>query len=53
LVQPFLAKVRSKLFGGSLASGVMAPWRMTSGSALLGIRPSSWNVKTWVPSGAL
>src|SRR5829696_1019308 len=53
LVQPFLAKVRSKADAGSVASGVIAPWRTISGSGLFGTVPSSWKMKVSVPSGAL
>ena len=53
LVQPFLAKVRSKADAGSVASGVIAPWRTISGSRLFGTEPSSWKMKVSVPSGAL
>src|SRR5215212_3845776 len=53
LVQPFLAKVRSKADAGSVASGVIAPWRTISGSRLFGTLPSSLKMKVSVPSGAL
>src|SRR5215203_372630 len=53
LVQPFLAKVRSKADAGSVASGVIAPSRTISGSRLFGTLPSSLKMKVSVPSGAL
>src|SRR3954464_5748714 len=53
LVQPFLAKVRSKAEAGSVASGVIAPWRTITGSRLFGALPSSLKMKVSVPSGAL